>query len=107
MDRGADRTQRRAWVKRGRESATARERDLERLLPGESELAGRMRAFDWSKTDLGPPRSWPQNLRIAVNICLTSRFPMHVWWGPNLTLLYNDAYISFLGRNKHPQMLGR
>ncbi len=38
---------------------------------------------------------------------------MQVWWGPNLTMLYNDAYIPFLGRGvgeeqgKHPSALGR
>jgi signal transduction histidine kinase len=32
---------------------------------------------------------------------------MFVWWGPNFTILYNDAYIAFLGRNKHPAVLGR
>lgn len=82
-------------------------RVLERVFPGDSELAGRMRALDWSRNALGPPESWPLNLRIAIGICLTSRFPMHVWWGPELTMLYNDAYISFLGPNKHPAMLGR
>src|SRR5262245_33743592 len=80
---------------------------LERVFPGESEMAGRMRAYDWSGTELGPPETWPLNLRIALSICLTSRFPMHVWWGTNLTLFYNDAYISFLGNVKHPRVLGR
>ncbi|MGH7793797.1 MAG: sensor histidine kinase [Candidatus Binatia bacterium] len=79
----------------------------DRLFPGHSEMARRMRDFDWSKSDLGPPESWPQNLRVAIGICLTSRFPMHVWWGPQLTLFYNDAYISFLGKSKHPAVLGR
>lgn len=82
-------------------------RDLERLFPGDSELAHRMRAFDWSMSEVGPPELWPENLRVALRICLTSRFPMHVWWGPGLTLFYNDAYVSFLGKGKHPAMLGR
>jgi PAS domain S-box-containing protein len=77
------------------------------IFPGESEMAGRMRDFDWSTTDLGPPSGWPENLRITVRICLTSRFPIVVWWGPTYTTFYNDAYISFLGRTKHPQWLGR
>ncbi len=81
--------------------------ELERLFPGNSEMSRRMCAFDWSKSDLGSPETWPQNLCIAIGICLTSRFPMHVWWGPSLTLFYNDAYISFLGRVKHPSVLGR
>lgn len=89
--------------------------ELRRIFPGESELAGLMRSLDWSKTDLGPPEAWPENLRIALSICLTSRFPMQVWWGPNYTMLYNDAYVPFLGRDstdgttrgKHPRSLGR
>jgi PAS domain S-box-containing protein len=76
------------------------------IFPGESEMAGRMRDFDWSMTDLGPPRLWPENLRVTARLCLTSRFPIVVWWGPNYTMFYNDAYISFLGRTKHPQWLG-
>jgi signal transduction histidine kinase len=80
---------------------------LERLFPGDSELAARMREFDWSNSPLGPTATWPQNLRTALGICLTSRFPMHLWWGPELILFYNDAYISFLGRGKHPAALGR
>ena len=79
---------------------------LEHIFPGDSELARRMRAFEWAQTDLGAPEQWPTNLRVAVGICLTSRFPMTVWWGSNLRLFYNDAYIPFLGP-KHPTALGR
>ena len=81
--------------------------ELGRLFPGESELARRMRSFDWSDSDLGPPGRWPENLRTAVSLCLTSRFPILIWWGPDLNVLYNDAYIPFLGRAKHPSSLGR
>src|SRR5687768_1870754 len=89
-------------------SSERAERDeLHRIFPGDSEMARRMRAFDWSRTDLGLPEFWPQNLRIAVSLCLTSRFPIVLWWGASLTLLYNDAYISILGETKHPRSLGR
>jgi hypothetical protein len=80
---------------------------LARIFPGNSEMARRMRAFDWSTSDLGPPEQWPQNLRSALGLCLTSRFPILLWWGPQFTVLYNDAYISFLGDAKHPRFLGR
>ncbi len=80
---------------------------LESIFPGNSELAGRMRALDWSSTELGPPETWPERLRSAVSICLLSRFPIVMWWGPKMSMLYNDAYISFLGRIKHPAMLAR
>ncbi|HEY0817421.1 MAG TPA: ATP-binding protein [Rhizobacter sp.] len=83
------------------------EEQLARIFPGDSEMSRRMRAFDWSTSDLGPPETWPQNLRTALALCLTSRFPIIMWWGPRLTVLYNDAYISFLGDAKHPRFLGR
>ena len=80
---------------------------LERLFPGDSELAKRMRALDWQRNPLGPPDTWPERLRSAVSICLLSRFPIVMWWGPEMSMLYNDAYISFLGSVKHPARLAR
>jgi PAS domain S-box-containing protein len=70
------------------------------------EMAARVRAFDWSATPLGPLASWPQSLRLAVGICLNSRFPMFVWWGGELINIYNDAYLPILGA-RHPEALGR
>src|SRR5215467_13319701 len=81
--------------------------DFTEPFPGDSEMARLMRAHDWSATCVGSPSTWPANLRTAVSICLTSQFPMNVMWGPDLTLLYNDAYTSFLGPKRHPAALGR
>jgi PAS domain S-box-containing protein len=69
-------------------------------------MGARVRAFDWSTTPLGRPDAWPHSLRLAVGVCLNSRFPMFVWWGPDLINIYNDAYIPVLG-NRHPDALGR
>jgi two-component sensor histidine kinase len=66
-----------------------------------------MRSFDWSKTPLGDPAGWPDPLKMAVATCLDSRFPMVVWWGPELLMLYNDAWQPILGETKHPAGLGR
>ena len=79
---------------------------LERLFPGDSEMAVRMRAFDWSATDFGPPENWPENLRVAVSICLPCRFPIVIWWGKRFGLLYNDAHLPWLTAEKHPRVLG-
>lgn len=70
------------------------------------EMAARLRAFDWSRTPLGPIDTWPQSLRLAVGICLGSRFPMFVWWGRELINIYNDAYRPILGA-RHPAALGQ
>ena len=69
------------------------------------ELGRRIRQFDWSTTPLGPMNHWPQSLRTVVNILLTSRYAMWMAWGPELTMLYNDAYQPTLGI-KHPRALG-
>ena len=61
---------------------------------------------DWSRTPLGPRAGWPATLRLAVSICQGSRFPMFVWWGPELINIYNDAYIPILGK-RHPAAFGR
>jgi signal transduction histidine kinase/CheY-like chemotaxis protein len=81
--------------------------DVELFFPGESELVGRLRVLDWSNTSVGPPEGWPQNLRTALSICLTAPCPMHIWWGRDLTLFYNDAYSRWLGPGQHPYVLAR
>ena len=76
--------------------------DLARVFPGDSELACLMRKLDWSRTPFGTVSTWPDSLKTAVAICLTSRFPMVMWWGPDLLMLYNDAWRPVLGQTKHP-----
>jgi PAS domain S-box-containing protein len=69
------------------------------------EMGERIRAFDWSCSPLGPPKGWPQALKTATGILLTSKFPMFLAWGPELRLLYNDPYSDILD-GKHPAALG-
>src|SRR3981081_2831588 len=47
--------------------------ELDGLFLGNSELAGLMRSYDWAHSAVGPPESWPQSLKTAVRIMLTSR----------------------------------
>ncbi|MDI5964976.1 SpoIIE family protein phosphatase [Streptantibioticus silvisoli] len=63
---------------------------------------------DWAATTpLGDPDSWPQSLKTAVSILLSSKFPMWMAWGPDLTFFCNAAYRrDTLGR-KYPWALGR
>lgn len=64
-------------------------------------------AKDWSKTPLGAIDAWPQSLKTTLSIILHSKFPMFLWWGPQLICLYNDAYRPSLGmEGKHPGILG-
>src|SRR4051812_3233393 len=74
-------------------------------LAGGGETGVLMRSFEWSRPPLGPVEGWPQSLRTIVSTCLNSRFPILIWWGPDLVMLYNDAYRDIVG-SKHPHALG-
>ncbi|WP_245731154.1 sensor histidine kinase [Rubrimonas cliftonensis] len=76
------------------------------FLIGGGEMGARIRSFDWSATPLGPPSGWPQSLRSALSICLNSSFPTAIYWGPELRLLYNDAWAP-VPAGRHPWALGR
>ncbi|HEU5088982.1 MAG TPA: hypothetical protein VFT99_16115, partial [Roseiflexaceae bacterium] len=73
---------------------------------GGGEMAARISTFDWDATTLGPIATWPQSLKTAVQIMLTSRQPIWLGWGPQLTKLYNDPYRMIVG-GKHPAALGQ
>ncbi|HSF69534.1 MAG TPA: hypothetical protein VLA47_04080, partial [Nitrospira sp.] len=77
-----------------------------RFLDGGGEMGALMRSFDFSATPLGPASDWPESLRSAVSICLNSRFPIVLYWGPHFISLYNDAYSPIWG-GKHPWALGK
>jgi PAS domain S-box-containing protein len=73
----------------------------------DDEIGRDLAMVDWAATPLGPPDGWPQSLRTAVSILLSSRFPMWMAWGPDLTFFCNAAYRrDTLGR-KYPWALGR
>ena len=76
------------------------------FLGGGGELGALMRAHDWRASPLGVPQGWPQPLRTLVGVMLASNQPMFVAWGPERTLLYNDAYVAIIA-SKHPSALGR
>ncbi|VVQ11858.1 Sensor histidine kinase RcsC [Pseudomonas fluorescens] len=69
------------------------------------EMAGRIRAFDWSLTELGPLDSWSRSLSSAVQLMLASPLPMVMLWGQPGYMIYNDAYSKFAG-GRHPYLLG-
>ena len=77
------------------------------FLAGGGEMGALMRAYDWSRSPLGKPETWPQSLRTAVRILLNTNHPMFIWWGPDLIQFYNDAYRQTMGPERHPSALGQ
>ncbi|MBX3581287.1 MAG: PAS domain-containing protein [Rhizobiaceae bacterium] len=69
-------------------------------------MGERLRSLDWSTTSFGTPDKWPSALRLALGLCLNTSIPTAIYWGPDLALLYNDAWAPIAGE-KHPWALGR
>ncbi|GAX44668.1 multi-sensor signal transduction histidine kinase [Tolypothrix sp. NIES-4075] len=87
--------------------STSPDYQQEHIFPGNGEMSLLMRTLDWSVTPIGSVEHWTQSLRTSLSICLSSRFPILIWWGKELVMLYNDAYRPILGTTKHPQALGQ
>ncbi|HTK01413.1 MAG TPA: GAF domain-containing sensor histidine kinase, partial [Bordetella sp.] len=75
------------------------------FLAGGGQMGALIRAHDWASTSLGPPHRWPQSLKTALRIMLTSQQPIWIGWGEDLIFFYNDPYKSIIG-GKHPAALG-
>src|SRR3954467_8637516 len=73
----------------------------------DDEIGRDLAEVDWAATPLGPSDEWPQSLRTAVSILLSSRFSMWMAWGPELTFFCNAAYRRDTLGDKYPWALGR
>lgn len=76
------------------------------FLAGGGEMGKLIRSVNWAKTPIGDPDRWPEPLRLAVSIMLSTPFPMYIAWGKEYIQLYNDGYRPILGSSKHPQAMG-
>jgi signal transduction histidine kinase/DNA-binding response OmpR family regulator len=77
------------------------------FLAGGGETGALARSMDWRNSPVGVAAEWPQSLRTAFSICLSSRFPIALYWGPKFAMLYNDSLLPMVGANKHPWAMGR
>jgi len=64
------------------------------------------RTTDWANTPLGPIEDWSAELRAMANMVMGSPHPAALYWGRELTTIYNEAYIAMAGQ-KHPAMMGQ
>lgn len=72
------------------------------------EMAELTASYDWASTAVGPQSDWPVSLRTLISMMLNSKFPMLIFWGPELITFYNDAFRPSLGNDgKHPSSLGQ
>jgi PAS domain S-box-containing protein len=79
--------------------------DFGRII-GTGEMADLVRGYAWGSTPLGSIESWSKELLTIVNLTLASSSPARTMWGPELILIYNDAYRPIPGP-RHPSALGK
>jgi diguanylate cyclase (GGDEF)-like protein/PAS domain S-box-containing protein len=65
------------------------------------QIAESIHSIDWEKSSLGPIDLWPNSLKNALCLCLSSPLPMSVIWGEHHIHFYNGAYAALF----EPQQL--
>lgn len=60
---------------------------------------------DWATTPLGFWESWPPQLSTMLSFLFATKTPAWLVWGPELTLIYNEAYRPLLGDK--PKAMGQ
>jgi hypothetical protein len=64
------------------------------------------RTIDWASTPLGAMESWSPEFRQVANLLMANPHPAALFWGSDLTMLYNEAYSKEVAGNKHPSLMG-
>ncbi|MDZ7927586.1 MAG: HWE histidine kinase domain-containing protein [Agrobacterium sp.] len=72
----------------------------------DSEMGQAIRRFDWASTSTGSIATWPVALKTTVQMILKQGHAICLFWGPDLNIIYNDAYRPFLGL-KEADALGK
>ncbi len=71
-----------------------------------TEHAAFIRSFDWASTPLGDMETWSTPFREIINLLIRNPFPCALFWGEELTVIYNEAYKIEVAGNKHPELMG-
>jgi hypothetical protein len=71
-----------------------------------SEHVAFVRSIDWASTPLGVMDSWTLQFRELVNLVMRNPFPCALFWGDELTMIYNEAYRVEVAGSKHPELMG-
>jgi len=66
-------------------------------LIGGGRMAEAILAFDWGNTSIGPISNWPRSLTSIVQMAVLTRQAICLFWGKDLNMIYNDAYVPILG----------
>ncbi|KAL3427293.1 hsp90-like protein [Phlyctema vagabunda] len=75
----------------------------------EGELSSHVRfarTIKWENTPLGSMDTWSRELRQLVNKLMADPHPAVLYWGEELTMIYNEPYAIGVAGRKHPKLMG-
>jgi hypothetical protein len=64
------------------------------------------RSVDWSATPLGDMSTWTREFRQISCLLMANPHPAALFWGEELTVIYNKAYADQVAGEKHPRLMG-
>lgn len=64
---------------------------------GNGRMGMRTQEYDWSATSLGAVSTWSESLTTIVELMLSQKQAICMFWGDQLNIFYNDAYAPLLG----------
>jgi hypothetical protein len=64
------------------------------------------RSVDWSATPLGDMATWSREFRQIACLLMANPHPAALFWGEELTVIYNKAYADQVAGEKHPRLMG-
>lgn len=64
------------------------------------------RQIDWGSTPLGDMNLWSPEFRQVANLVMDNPHPCALFWGEELTVMYNKAYADGVAGHKHPPLMG-
>lgn len=70
-----------------------------------SDVVALLESTDWSATPLGPRETWSHSLQNSVNAAMGCPLAAGMWWGKELTLIYNQLYADKI--TDHPKAFAR
>lgn len=64
------------------------------------------RSVDWSSTPLGDMSTWSREFRQVACLLMANPHPAALFWGEELTVIYNKPYADQVAGEKHPKLMG-
>jgi hypothetical protein len=65
-----------------------------------------VRSVDWASTPLGAMKNWSIQFREIMCLVMRNPNPSSIFWGEELTMVYNEAYRDDVSGDKHPALMG-